>query len=94
MQPPSHKFSALTSVALLGLVSVAVAHGHDEGMEMDMGDPSPRPTISAAPNDAEPESYFQYGEHSGLVLTHIFLMTIAWVFMLPIGLCDFKLCAI
>ncbi len=86
MQSPSPKFVTLAGAVLLGLASVAVAHGHDENMNMDMGEPSiARPIISQAANVTAPESYFRYGEHSGLMMAHIFLMTIAWVFVLPIG---------
>lgn len=72
-------------VALLASLPSAVAHGHDEDMGMDM--PVARPTIAPAPQttNAAPESYFQYGEHSGLLFGHIFLMIISWVFVLPIG---------
>jgi len=86
MQPPSPKFVTLAGVVLLGLASVAVAHGHDEDMSMDMGEPSiARPTLISAANVTVPDSYFRYSEHSGLMMAHIFLMTIAWVFALPIG---------
>jgi Domain of unknown function (DUF2427) len=86
MQPPSVRFVTFAGAALLGLASVAVAHSHDEDMNMDMGDPATsRPTITAAANVAAPSTYFRYGEHSGLMMAHIFLMTIAWVFVLPIG---------
>jgi hypothetical protein len=86
MQPRSPKIVTLAGAVLLGLASVAVAHGHDEGMSMDMGEPSvARPVITSAANGTAPDSYFRYGEHSGLMMAHIFLMTIAWVFVLPIG---------
>lgn len=86
MQPPSPKFVTLAGAVLLGLASVAVAHGHDEHMDMNMGEPPiARPVITSAANVTVPETYFRYGEHSGLMMVHIFLMTIAWVFVLPIG---------
>jgi hypothetical protein len=76
---------ALVGVALLGLVSVVVAHGHDddEDMSMDMG--MGRPEVTKPMDEAVPQTYFNYGEHSGLLLAHILLMTIGWVFVLPIG---------
>jgi hypothetical protein len=87
MRPPSPKFVTFTSAVLLGLASVAVAHGHDEDMNMNMGEPSiARPTITSGANVTLPETYFRYGEHSGFLAAHIFLMTIAWVFVLPIGI--------
>jgi hypothetical protein len=86
MQPPSVRFVTFAGAVLLGLASVAVAHGHDEDMNMDMGDPAiARPTITSAANVVAPSTYFRYGEHSGLMMAHIVLMTIAWVFILPIG---------
>jgi len=87
MQPPSPKFVALPAAVLLGLASVAVAHGHDEDMGMNMGEPSiARPTINPGANVTVPETYFRHGEHSGLLTAHIFLMSIAWIFILPIGI--------
>ncbi|TVY24807.1 putative membrane protein [Lachnellula hyalina] len=35
--------------------------------------------------DAGPQSYFQYGEHSGFLVAHISLMTLGWMFILPVG---------
>ncbi|KAF4632663.1 hypothetical protein G7Y89_g5460 [Cudoniella acicularis] len=88
MQRFSRKPVALAVAVLLGLASVAGAHGHDENMNMDMGEPAiSRPTIaleSGMPT-AEPQSYFQYGDHSGLILAHIILMVVGWVFILPIS---------
>lgn len=90
MQPPSRNFVILAGVVLLGFISSAVAHGHDEheDMNMDMGRMSnSRPTIATATNGtmAEPASYFQLTEHFGLMFAHILLMTIGWVFVLPVG---------
>jgi hypothetical protein len=88
MQPISQRFATPAVVVLLGLVSVVGAHGHDGDMKMDMGEQSvSRPTIATISNttDAGPQSYFQYGEHSGLLVAHILLMTIGWIFILPIG---------
>lgn len=86
----STTFSALAGAVLLGLVSVAVAHGHDEDMNMDMADSSiARPTILSATSTTTsvpvPDAYWNYGEHRSLLTAHIALMTIAWVFILPIG---------
>ena len=90
MKPPSRNFVILTAAILLGFISSAVAHGHDENedMNMDMGGmPISRPTIPIATDAAmaEPASYFQLTEHTGLMFAHILLMTIGWVFVLPIG---------
>jgi len=86
MPPPLLKFAAPAGVILLGLASVAAAHGHDGEMNMDMSEPGPsQPANLAASDVAAPATYFQYGEHSGLLAAHIVLMTIGWVFVLPIG---------
>jgi hypothetical protein len=89
MRPPSQTSVILASAVLLGLATAAVAHGHDENMNMDMGEASmARPTLATVVNgtNAAPESYFRYGEHAGLMAAHILLMTVAWIFVLPIGL--------
>jgi hypothetical protein len=90
MQPLSRNFVILAGVVLLGFISSAVAQGHDETEDMntDMGGmSSPRPTVPTASGGAmaEPASYFQLKEHTRLMFAHILLMTIGWVFVLPIG---------
>jgi hypothetical protein len=90
MQPPSRNFVVLVGVVLLGIISSVVAHGDDEHGDMNMGMDgmsTSRPTIATSSNDtmAEPASYFQLKEHTGLMFAHILLMTIGWVFVLPIG---------
>jgi hypothetical protein len=86
MQRLSKSFATLAVVVLLGFASAASAHGHDGDMNMEMGEPS-RPTIATTSDapDAGPQSYFQYGEHSGLLMAHILLMILGWMFILPIG---------
>ena len=87
MQPPSSNFLTFSGVVLLGLASVAVAHGHDEDVNMNMGMPSmAQPTTASGANVTLAETYFRHSEHSGLLAAHIFLMTIAWIFILPIGI--------
>lgn len=85
------KLQLLTCVELLALLPLAVAHGHDEDMKMDAGVPRPTINSSQAPATAEPQSYFQNGEHPGLIFGHILFMTIGWVFVLPVGGCIFPL---
>ncbi|KAH8819527.1 integral membrane protein-like protein [Xylogone sp. PMI_703] len=73
--------ATLAGLALLGL---AVAHG-DEAMDMDMSTaPAPAPAAPAAPDEA-PANYFRLEEHSGTMLAHIVIMTISWIFVLPVG---------
>lgn len=90
MQPPSRTCVTLTGFVLLGFISSVVAHAHDEheDMKMDMGGMSDsRLAITTVVNGtiAGPASYFQLQEHTGLVFTHILLMTLGWVFVLPIS---------
>ena len=79
MRPQPLNF-VFASAVLLGFASVAIAHSNDEGMSMDISDAPARPTSTSVP-----ETYFRYSEHVGLMMAHIFLMVIAWVFILPIG---------
>lgn len=70
--------SKATSSLVLGLLPLAIAHGgdsHGEVHDMDM----PK-------DDSEyPESYFSHPSHVGVIYAHIALMTLAWVFALPVG---------
>lgn len=72
--------SLATSGALLGLLSVVAAHGHDEHINVTA-------EVTSPASDAAPESYFQYGQYSTWILAHIAIMTLAWVFILPVGTC-------
>lgn len=80
--------SALT-LLLLCLLSVALAHGHDEGEAMDVSggemghNTTPNPSNAT---DSGPPSYFRHTEYSGLMLAHIVLMSVGWIFILPIGM--------
>ena len=92
MRLPLTKYVTFAVAALLGLASLAIAHGHDEDSNMNMVEPSmARPTITSGANATVPQTYFRYSEHSGLMMAHIFFMTIAWVFVLPIGIQPIKL---
>ncbi|KAF5018954.1 hypothetical protein F66182_9043 [Fusarium sp. NRRL 66182] len=65
-------------------VAVAVAHGGgSEHMDMDVG----RGANTTQPSmDADyPDTYFTYTEHTGILYTHIALMVLAWVFVLPVA---------
>jgi hypothetical protein len=86
MRLPLTKYVTFAVAALLGLASLAIAHGHDEDSNMNMVEPSmARPTITSGANATVPQTYFRHGEHSGLMMAHIFFMSIAWIFVLPIG---------
>jgi hypothetical protein len=92
MRRPSLAHRALAGALLLGLLlPLAAAHGHDEdasmamGMGMSMAEPAaPSPSATAEP---APPNYFTHPEHRGLMYAHIGLMTLAWVFVLPVGEC-------
>ncbi|ATZ47308.1 hypothetical protein BCIN_02g06000 [Botrytis cinerea B05.10] len=92
---PSHlrNLAIYSSLILLGLAPLIAAHG-DEEPEMDMNMPmssvataiSTATVLAGMDNTvvAEPSSYFRYSEHGSLMVAHIILMTIGWVFVLPI----------
>ena len=90
----THSFALTSVVLLLELVPLALAHGHDghDGMSMDMAMSSSHTTdnTTASPPMTSPTepplpSYFSHPEYSGLILAHIVLMTIGWLFILPIS---------
>lgn len=88
MQLNSDKYTVSTVVALLVVLPLVFAHGYDEMPQAGtVGAPSEmRPTITTVNSTtSEPESYFQYGEHSALIFCHILLMSLGWVFVLPVG---------
>ncbi len=71
-------YTALASVAVLGLVPTALAHGDDMNMEKSEAD-------MPLPEDQYPPTYFALADHRGAIYAHIGLMVLAWVFMLPTG---------
>lgn len=96
---------ALVIVALvLAIVPVILAHGDDEGMNMEMESSSGLDMTEALPQaiNATTNSttdgaaivykptYFAHPEHAGLMYAHILLMTLAWIFALPVGKLDLK----
>ena len=93
-------FPRSTAVSLLAAVSFALARGHDEhhGAEILAATASasfPSSSSSTAASStitamasvaAHSPTYFTHSPYSGLMLAHIILMTVAWVFVLPIGM--------
>ncbi|OIW26401.1 hypothetical protein CONLIGDRAFT_706645 [Coniochaeta ligniaria NRRL 30616] len=77
--------AVLASVAVLGLVPAALAHG-DEDMNMDMGMGANSTADQPLPEDSYPLTYFALDEHTAAIYGHIALMVIAWVFMLPVAI--------
>ncbi|KAL9126404.1 MAG: hypothetical protein Q9217_004532 [Psora testacea] len=86
----------LTVLSLVELFPRAFAHGHDDPGNGGMGGggapvahSTPLASDIASANmtssQSSPESYFAFPEFGGLILAHIVLMTIAWFFLLPIG---------
>ena len=89
MPRPSLALRTLVSALLLGLLlPLAAAHGHDESTDMDMSMAEPaRPVVDSSLDSADTASpnYFTHPEHRGLIYAHIAVMTLAWVFVLPVG---------
>lgn len=78
--PPVSVGTAL-AVALASL-STVLAHGDDmdmDGAGHNGGDHADRP------QDDYPPTYFSHLDHAGLMYSHISLMVVAWVFVLPVG---------
>jgi hypothetical protein len=94
---PSRAWSAVAGAVLLDLVSVALAHGHDEDASMEMNTCMNLSEVSPPHiyNSTEmgPPSYFRHSEYSGLILLHIVLMSIAWIFVLPLGTLSHHSCS-
>lgn len=80
MRPLSSLPSALAGIALLGLLPAVAAHGDEHEGMAGMGG-------MAATNVTKPvdPTYFRTEEYSALMTGHIAVMTITWVFVLPLG---------
>lgn len=77
---------------LLGLLNVGLVCAHNNGEAPDIssdvsigGVAATTPSKAIATGGATELSYFRYQEHSHLMVAHIVLMTLAWVFVLPLG---------
>ncbi|KAK4216349.1 integral membrane protein [Rhypophila decipiens] len=76
-------FRALTVGAAvgMGLVPSVLAHGGDNNTDdMKMGE-----TDKPLPEDQYPPTYFALGDHRAAIYSHIGLMVLAWVFVLPVA---------
>ena len=84
-------FIAAAAALLLDVLPHALAHGddgHGDGdMAMAMGASMASAVNSSIGNStsAVPESYFAHPYLSGFMVAHIVLMSIAWLFILPIS---------
>lgn len=70
----------LATAVLLDVATVAAAQEEESGNKTTMA-------ISASYEElrAPPQSYMCHPEHVTLILAHIALMTVGWVFILPVG---------
>ncbi|ELR08363.1 hypothetical protein VC83_04626 [Pseudogymnoascus destructans] len=79
---------AAPALLVLFFAIAASAHGDETHMDMGMTATGAGVPLGATPSNATlevPPSYFRHPEYSHLILAHIALMTIAWVFVLPIA---------
>ena len=77
-----------TGILLLAVAPAVLAHGDDEAMHMDTGMAHDHGApIANATEEAKvyPPTYFAHPEHRSLIYAHIILMTLAWVFALPVA---------
>jgi hypothetical protein len=93
MKPLSERRTLTTTILLFGLASLALAHGHDDGEMLSSGGDSglneaahTASFIDPDSPDMGPPNYFRHSEHSGLMLAHIVLMSVGWIFILPLGM--------
>ena len=80
----------ITALSLLEVLPLALAHSSDGHVGESMGRGSIRESsnlVSSAMNTSSTalQSYFSYPEYSTLIIAHIFIMTVAWFIVLPIG---------
>ncbi|KAL9071046.1 MAG: hypothetical protein Q9157_005600 [Trypethelium eluteriae] len=89
--PTGRAFLIFAASALLELLPLVVAHGDDshgpDGKAFVHNESPSRPTIADGIKEAsvEPQSYFALSDHASQMYTHIFLMVLAWVVILPVG---------
>ena len=82
---------ALVRALLLPLVaSVILVHAHEDSASAEVGAVSCTQSHNATLSSnitvpLSPQSYFTYGNHSGLMLAHIAFITLGWFFVLPVG---------
>ena len=68
----------MASTLVLSLLPVVLAHGGGkEHVEVHTDEPKD--------NSEYPPTYFAHPDHVGVIYAHIALMTLAWVFVLPVG---------
>jgi hypothetical protein len=79
-------FRAALLLGLLPLVT-AYAHGDEATPSMDMGGMNMDGINSSKSAQIEqgPMSYFRYPSHGRWIYGHIFVMTLGWTVVLPVG---------
>ena len=82
------------ALLLLLVASAILVHAHEDSISTEVGTVSCTQSHNAtlSPNITvpfDPQSYFTYGNYSGMMLAHIAFMTVGWFFVLPVGM--FKL---
>jgi hypothetical protein len=74
---------------LLGLVPLVIANAHGDEVtpSMDMGGMNTDGVNSMTSTQMEqgPMSYFRYPDHGRWIYGHIFVMTLGWTVVLPVG---------
>ena len=86
MKPFPRLFRTLVCALLFALASIAAAHGHDENNTAEEIEHHNNFNMSAADAAArETPSYFRFPDHAALMLIHIVLMCISWIFVLPLS---------
>lgn len=87
----TYRLNLIAAVLLLRVLPEVFAHGHDDFMAMryssgtDVHFSNSTTCLTNMTFAQSPQSYFAYPNYSGLMLGHIALMIIAWLFVLPIG---------
>ncbi|KFY33191.1 hypothetical protein V495_08345 [Pseudogymnoascus sp. VKM F-4514 (FW-929)] len=87
------EFNSVAPALLVLLFALTTSAHEDEAhmgtdMDMDMATTGAGVPLGITPSNAThsvPPSYFRHPEYPNLILAHIALMTIAWVFVLPIA---------
>ncbi|GKU06067.1 membrane protein [Fusarium langsethiae] len=78
--------SVLNALFLALLPAVVVAHGDGQGMgNMEMETDHGSNTTQPPKHQDYPNTYFAHSGHSGVIYTHVALMVVSWVFVLPIA---------
>jgi hypothetical protein len=79
----------LVLLAVVAALPTVLAHGGDDegAMDMDMGEQGDMGAEDPKPDPGSyPPTYFAHPEHVAAIYTHIGIMVMGWVFMLPAGM--------